>query len=1271
MSGGNLDALSETLAVFDRMASPRTPLTTSEVAAELEITRRAAYERLDRLVERDAVETKKVGARGRVWWLSARDGSVEADDDHDRSTDEHEQMLSRLVDNVPGIVYRCRYGEGWPMSFVSDGCAEITGYDPATLESGDVSWERDVVHPDDADYVREEVQAQLDEDGQFSLQFRIQTADGNTRWVQERGYGVGDDDDEYEILEGVITDITDQKRAEQALSERERQFRSMIDATEEYAIFMLDADGRVSTWNRGAEQIKGYEREEIVGEHVSTFYTDEAADEGVPERNLADAAADGSTEDEGWRVRKDGSRFWAYVTLTAIHDEDGDLAGYAKVTRDMTDRREYEQRLRQQRDDLERELDEIFKRIDDAFYAVDDEYRFTYVNDRAEELLQHSREELLGESIWETFPQAAETDAWERFHRALSTQEPTSFETHYEPLGFWVEGNIYPSESGLSVYFRDITERKEREQKLEQYRKIVETIDDGVYALDDDERFVMANDAFLELVGYDREELLGKPAKVVHSEQINATATEMSDQIVAGDREAGILELDLVRKDGETVPVETRFAPFPVGDGYGRCGVVRDVSTRLERERALEESERRYRTLAENFPNGGVVLLDEELRHTLVEGKGFERLDIDAADLRGERVQDVYPDDVREIVEPNYRAALEGETTSFELEFQGRSFKFWVLPLTDDDGDVFAAMAMSQDVTDRRQFEETLQALHDSTRQMIRSTTKAEVGETVVDAASNVLDLPGVIVYRHDDDRDLLVPGARSVEADFMRQAFPEVPPGDESITGHVFATGESRNYDDIFESPRLQAHDTEMRSGLFVPIGDHGIIVVGSDEIGSLDDRTRHLVEVLAANAETAYDRVEREQNLERQRGQLAALNELNELVREITDAIIEQSTREEIEEIVCQRLAEMESYAFAWIGAVDSQTQTVDLRTEAGIEGYLEGITISVDPDDERSQGPTGRAVLQREIQTTQDIREDTRHDPWREQISDYGFRSSAAIPIVHEGTLYGVLNVYAERPYAFTDDERTVISQLGEIVGHAIAAVERKRALTSDQVVELEFQIRDFFEAFDVSASTDERITFDQTVPVADGEYLVYGTATDDGMSAVEALVEQLPQWDGVSVIDERFGEIQFELRLSEPTILSTVASHGGSVSQSAIEDGDYRMTVHLPQGANVRQVIETIEEAYPAIEPLARRQVARSSDIPRLVKQAWMDELTDRQRTALETAYFAGFFEWPRNSSGEDVADSLDITSATFHQHVRAAERKLFDALFEELSLTGPE
>ena len=151
-------------------------------------------------------------------------------------------------------------------------------------------------------------------------------------------------------------DITDRKESERARRESDRRFRSLVDAVEEYAIFMLDPEGHVVSWNDGAERIKGYDSEDVVGEHFSMFYTADDRADGVPERNLAQARDTGTVEDEGWRVRADGSRFWANATITAIRDE-GDLQGYAKVTRDMTDRREREREIRRERDLTERILE--------------------------------------------------------------------------------------------------------------------------------------------------------------------------------------------------------------------------------------------------------------------------------------------------------------------------------------------------------------------------------------------------------------------------------------------------------------------------------------------------------------------------------------------------------------------------------------------------------------------------------------------------------------------------------------------------------------------------------------------------------------------------------------------------------------------------------------------------------------------------------------------------------------------------------------------------
>src|SRR5215510_2963225 len=131
-----------------------------------------------------------------------------------------------------------------------------------------------------------------------------------------------------------------------ALAGTERRFRLLVDSIRDYAIFMLDTDGRVVTWNAGAERIKGYRADEIVGQHFSRFYPPDALASGLPEHELKIAAEVGRYEDEWWRIRKDGTRFWANVIITALRDDAGELVGFGKVTRDLTQRRIHEEALR-------------------------------------------------------------------------------------------------------------------------------------------------------------------------------------------------------------------------------------------------------------------------------------------------------------------------------------------------------------------------------------------------------------------------------------------------------------------------------------------------------------------------------------------------------------------------------------------------------------------------------------------------------------------------------------------------------------------------------------------------------------------------------------------------------------------------------------------------------------------------------------------------------------------------------------------------------------
>ena len=186
-------------------------------------------------------------------------------------------------------------------------------------------------------------------EGRFEAEGWRLRKDGTRFWVNAVLDPIRDETGKLIGFAKITRDDTEKRQAQLALIESERRFRTLVQGVKDYALYMLDPEGRVTNWNTGAEAIKGYKADEIVGQHFSGFYTEEDRAAGEPQRALATAVAEGKYEKEAWRIRKDGTRFWASVVLDPIHDEDGILIGFAKITRDITERRRAGEELEEAR----------------------------------------------------------------------------------------------------------------------------------------------------------------------------------------------------------------------------------------------------------------------------------------------------------------------------------------------------------------------------------------------------------------------------------------------------------------------------------------------------------------------------------------------------------------------------------------------------------------------------------------------------------------------------------------------------------------------------------------------------------------------------------------------------------------------------------------------------------------------------------------------------------------------------------------------------------
>jgi len=365
----------------------------------------------------------------------------------------------------------------------------------------------------------------------------------------------------------------------------EEAFRLLVDSIVDYAIFMLSPQGHVTTWNRGAQQMKGYENEDILGAHFSVFYPPEDVASGKPARELKIAADKGRFEDEGWRLRKDGSRFWANVVITALRDSQGVLHGFSKVTRDLTRKKLEEERFRV-----------VVEAAPNAMIMVDKEGAIVLVNSQTEKLFGYPRQELLHKPIEILVPERFRGQHPGHRRSFFAAPQARAMGAGRDLYGLLKNGREVPIEIGLNpietpegnfvlASIIDITERKRAEERL---RLVVEAAPNAMIMVDKDGAIVLVNSQTEKLFGYPRQELLHKPIEILVPERFRGQhpghrrsffAAPQARAMGAGRDLYGLL------KDGREVPIEIGLNPLETQEGTFVLASIIDIT---ERKRAEE-----------------------------------------------------------------------------------------------------------------------------------------------------------------------------------------------------------------------------------------------------------------------------------------------------------------------------------------------------------------------------------------------------------------------------------------------------------------------------------------------------------------------------------------------------------------------------------------------------------------------------------------------------------------------------------------------------------
>lgn len=385
------------------------------------------------------------------------------------------------------------------------------------------------------------------------------------------------------------------------LQASEKRYRRLIDTANE-GIWTIDTQGRTDYVNQRMAQMLGYRVEEILERSIFDF-VDEASRQEALQKILQPNPDVTAQYDLQFR-RKDGSDLWAIVCTSPIFSDMGEFLGTLAMITDVSDRKQAELVLQEST----RRVTNVLESITDAFVALDRQWRITYVNHETARLNGQKLEEIVGKTHWEQWPWSVGTKVEREYRRAITEQVAVHFEVFYEPLSIWLEIHAYPSEDGLSIYYRDITERKQAQETLEkkenELRLITNALPVLIAYINSEQRYCFHNKAYEEWFGDYGTQVNGKQVREVLGEAAYEATRPYIEAVLSGKQVT--YETEIPYQDGGIRYISATYIPQfdSLGQVEGFVGLVSDISDRKASEEALRRSEERFRRLFDSNLSG-------------------------------------------------------------------------------------------------------------------------------------------------------------------------------------------------------------------------------------------------------------------------------------------------------------------------------------------------------------------------------------------------------------------------------------------------------------------------------------------------------------------------------------------------------------------------------------------------------------------------------------------------------------------------------------------